>query len=88
MSKHRRRKLNRMGREFKKPSDIRRSGETVQVRMDEFAVIKPNDGLSKLAYSTLRRKGKIKEQITNRGKTRYNIVIDGNPRTITLEKTS
>lgn len=83
MNRHRRRGLqDRMGREFKKPTDLRR---------------KHPDNLDTLTYNQLRKRAKIVEHHkTKVGKDefgqpiyrqRYNVVMrdSGMPRTVTLE---
>lgn len=59
------------GRIEQKPTDFRR---------------KHPDSLSTLTYKQLKKRGKIIEQVTTKGVTRYNCIIDGTPRTITLEE--
>lgn len=68
--KHHRRKASTGGRIDQKPTDWRR---------------RHPDKLSQLTYKQLKKRGKITEQVTTRGITRYNVVIDGTPRTVTLE---
>lgn len=81
MTKHRRRKTHNIGREFPKPTDQRRRELLA-------------DDLHALSYRELRKRGKITEQIIRKTKDsngdidtriRVNIVIDGTPRTVTLD---
>lgn len=70
MTKHHRRGRHNIGKELRKPTDYRRQ--------------KP-DNLQGLTFEQLTKTGRVIEQISTKGKLRYNIVIDGVPRTVMLD---
>ena len=71
MRKHHRRKSSRAGREDKKPTDVRRQDP---------------DDLHTLSYTGLKKTGFLREQVSAKGKLYYNVVVDGVPRTVKLDK--